>query len=118
MFSTIIIRRQIDYLQKQFQFNVHYNHAIDTSEKLGELENNYDAIFLGIGLGFRLLFDSSEESPDSRGLSLFKGEVKRFGDGLKVPHMGWNQMKIEEDPLNLFKGIPDKSYFYFVHSYF
>ncbi|MFA4884841.1 MAG: imidazole glycerol phosphate synthase subunit HisH [Desulfotomaculaceae bacterium] len=72
--------------------------------------------FLGICLGQQLLFDSSEEWGYSEGLGIFPGQVRRLPEGLKVPHMGWNQIEIvRPDPL--LEGIPDRSSFYFVHSY-
>ena len=74
---------------------------------------------LGICLGLQLLFESSDESPDVSGLSLLKGKVKRIPDkeGFKVPHIGWNSLKIAEDAA-LFRGIPQDSHVYFVHSYY
>ena len=78
--------------------------------------------FLGICLGLQLLFSESEEFGLYAGLDLIPGKVRKFqfsqkNRDLKIPHMGWNQVKIEvESPL--FKGIPDNSYFYFVHSYY
>ena len=77
--------------------------------------------FLGICLGFQLLFESSEESAGVSGLSVFKGRVPRFQGAVKVPHMGWNQVTFaeEKDKQNEFtRNIPQSSYFYFVHSYF
>jgi len=71
--------------------------------------------FLGICLGLQLLFTESEEHGLHKGLDIIKGKVKRFGPGLKVPHMGWNQVKLKKMPL--FEGVPDNSYFYFVHTY-
>lgn len=72
--------------------------------------------FLGICLGYQLLFEGSEEG-SLAGLGFFKGRVRRFGDALKVPHMGWNSVKIVgEQPF--FEGVPDGSHFYFVHSYY
>ena len=74
------------------------------------------SLFLGICLGLQVLFTSSEEKGTHQGLDIFKGEVKRFTEGL-VPQIGWNQIHIRrEDPL--MEGIPDGSYFYFVHSYY
>jgi glutamine amidotransferase len=72
--------------------------------------------FLGICLGQQLLFDASEEWGYTEGLGIFPGQVRRLPEGLKVPHMGWNQIEIvRPDPL--LEGIPDRSSFYFVHSY-
>ena len=75
--------------------------------------------FLGICLGFQALFESSAEAPGVAGLSLFVGEVPRFvANGLKVPHMGWNQLKIANRDCPLLVGIGDGNYVYFVHSYY
>jgi glutamine amidotransferase len=72
--------------------------------------------FLGICLGLQVLFTTGEEKGVYRGLDVFKGRVPRFTEGL-VPQIGWNQAHIvREDPL--MEGIPDHSYFYFVHSYY
>jgi imidazole glycerol-phosphate synthase subunit HisH len=73
--------------------------------------------FLGICLGYQLLFSRSEEFGDGRGLDVVHGEVKRFPPGLKVPHMGWNSVE-HGGRLRLFEGIPNGARFYFVHSYF
>lgn len=77
--------------------------------------------FLGICLGLQVLFEESEESPDQKGLGLIKGKVVRFNfskdQGLKVPHMGWNQINIARES-TLLNGIPQNSWFYFVHSYY
>ncbi len=78
--------------------------------------------YLGICLGLQVLFSESEEFGTCSGLDIFKGKVVKFEFGpeqetLKIPQMGWNQLNIKTgNPL--FKGIPDKSYFYFVHSYY
>lgn len=74
---------------------------------------------LGICLGLQLLFESSEESPGVKGLSLLKGSIRRIPDktGFKVPHIGWNSLNINPDS-KLFRGIPQESYVYFVHSYY
>lgn len=76
--------------------------------------------FLGICLGLQLLFESSEESPGVEGLSILKGRIVRIpaGTGLKVPHIGWNDLRF---PVRgrLFEGIgSDAPYVYFVHSYY
>ncbi len=74
------------------------------------------ASFLGICLGLQVLFTESEEKGIHKGLGIFKGSVRLFSEGL-VPQIGWNQAHIKrEDPL--MEGIPDHSYFYFVHSYY
>lgn len=77
--------------------------------------------FLGICLGLQLLFEESEESPGIRGLGVLRGRVVRFprsgGGRLKVPHMGWNRVRMKEG-LPILNGIPQGSWFYFVHSYY
>ena len=74
--------------------------------------------YLGICLGLHVLFSESEEFGSCRGLDIIRGKVVRFeNSGLKIPQMGWNQLNIRENN-PLFKDIPDKSYFYFVHSYY
>lgn len=78
--------------------------------------------FLGICLGMQLLFTYSEEHGIHKGLNIIEGKVKCFPKKLKVPHMGWNQVKIRnlrfETQNLILEGIPDNSYFYFVHSYY
>ena len=75
--------------------------------------------FLGICLGLQLMFESSEETPGVEGLGILKGEILRIPDqpGLKIPHMGWNSLKYPNEG-RLFRGIPEDSYVYFVHSYY
>jgi glutamine amidotransferase len=75
--------------------------------------------FLGICLGLQLLFTRSHEDGVHAGLDLFPGEVVRFPDapGLKVPHMGWNQL-IKQQPCPLLRELPDGANVYFVHSYY
>ncbi len=76
-------------------------------------------IYLGICLGLELLFEKSQEGGSCKGLGVFRGEVVRFGGaGVKIPHMGWNTVKLEKSGCPLFKGIEDEAYFYFVHSYY
>jgi len=72
---------------------------------------------LGICLGMQLLFSESEENGIHEGLDIIPGRVIRFNTQLKVPHMGWNDISINPAS-RILKGIPDHSYFYFVHSYF
>ena len=92
-----------------------------------------DKPYLGICLGLQLLFEKSEESPGVTGFGIFKGIVTRFSNSslatehssLKIPHMGWNQIysvqrRASSVPADdrLLKGIPEGSFFYFVHSYY
>lgn len=74
---------------------------------------------LGICLGLQLFFEGSEESEGVEGLGLLKGSVVRFSDehGLKIPHIGWNSLELMNEG-RLFRGIPNGSYVYFVHSYY
>ena len=75
--------------------------------------------FLGICLGLQLLFEQSQESPGVKGLGILEGEIVRIpaGEGLKIPHMGWNSLEYPGRG-RLFAGIPENSYVYFVHSYY
>jgi imidazole glycerol-phosphate synthase subunit HisH len=77
--------------------------------------------FLGICLGFQLLFSESEEFGQRPGLGIFQGRVVRFpfppGSPLKVPHMGWNAVSIQKR-LPALAGIRENAHFYFVHSYY
>jgi len=73
--------------------------------------------FLGICLGYQLLFTESEEFGQGKGLDVLSGVVRRFPGGLKVPHMGWNSVE-HTGNLAIFDGVPSGSHFYFVHSYY
>jgi glutamine amidotransferase len=73
--------------------------------------------FLGVCMGQQALFDASEEGGEHPCLGVLAGRVVRLPDGLKVPHMGWNRVRIVQ-PHPIFENIPDGSYFYFVHSYY
>jgi glutamine amidotransferase len=75
--------------------------------------------FFGICLGLQLLFTKSHEDGEHRGLDYFRGDVVRFADvpGLKVPHMGWNQLRVRR-PAPPLAGFPENGSVYFVHSYY
>ena len=75
--------------------------------------------FLGICLGLQILFESSEESPGVKGLGLLQGKIVRIpaGEGLKIPHMGWNSLRVERAG-GLFADADAEPYMYFVHSYY
>ncbi|MGN0407286.1 MAG: imidazole glycerol phosphate synthase subunit HisH [Bacteroides sp.] len=94
---------------------LHEYNLVDTIHEVVER----DKPFLGICLGLQLMFESSDETPGVKGLGLLPGKILRIPDceGLKIPHMGWNSLDIKENQ-PLFKGIPNQSYVYFVHSYY
>lgn len=75
--------------------------------------------FLGICLGLQLLFEASEESPGAKGLGILKGKITKIpaGEGLKIPHIGWNDLTILSQT-GIFAGIQGNPYVYFVHSYY
>jgi glutamine amidotransferase len=73
--------------------------------------------FLGVCMGMQALFTRSDEGDGQQCLDVLPGTVKRFTGRLKVPHMGWNTVSIHGDHY-IFQGIPDGSYFYFVHSFY
>lgn len=98
-----------DAMKKLYQYKL-----VDVIKEIIEMGKP----FLGICLGLQLLFERSDES-DMDGLSILKGEIVKIPEceGLKIPHMGWNSIKIKENA-RLFEGISDDSYVYFVHSYY
>jgi glutamine amidotransferase len=73
---------------------------------------------LGICLGLQLMFETSEEAPDVKGLGLFKGTIVKIPDrGLKIPHMGWNSIEVVKDS-RILNNIGENPFVYFVHSYY
>ena len=101
-----------------------FGDCMDNIEKsnLTDVIKNYvktEKPFMGICLGLQLLFPKSEESPNAVGLSLLKGTITKIpsGEGIKVPHMGWNSLYIRKYD-GLFKGIEGNPFVYFVHSYY
>ncbi|MBU4346882.1 MAG: imidazole glycerol phosphate synthase subunit HisH [Candidatus Omnitrophica bacterium] len=102
-----------------------FKRAMDNLTKLEILPSILRAIkqgrpFLGICLGLQILFTESEEHGTYKGLDIIKGKVKKFGPGMKIPHMGWNSVKFKAQGAKrkIFDDIPEGSYFYFVHSYY
>jgi imidazole glycerol-phosphate synthase subunit HisH len=96
--------------------------TMDSLQKLGLVEPIKQVIrenrpFLGICLGLQVLFTSTEESGGYDCLNLIPGTVRLLPPNLKVPHMGWNQLK-QKMAHPVFNGIPDEANFYFVHSYY
>jgi imidazole glycerol-phosphate synthase subunit HisH len=100
-----------------------FGDAIANIRELGLEQGIHDYVasgrpILGICLGMQLLFDKSEEHGEHHGLGLLAGEVVRFQGDYKVPHMGWNQLKIKSNGnFPLLDGVEDGDYVYFVHSY-
>jgi imidazole glycerol-phosphate synthase subunit HisH len=72
--------------------------------------------FLGICVGLQWLFEGSTEAPAVKGLSLFPGECERFAPGVKVPHVGWNEVRVASQS-RLMQGIEDGAFVYYTHSY-
>lgn len=93
------------------------NYGLDTAIKKAV---DSGKSFLGICLGMQLLFEASEEAAKKRGLGILKGKIKRFSvqPGLKVPHMGWNNLMKTQIDCALLNGVADNSYVYFCHSYY
>ncbi|VAX34804.1 Imidazole glycerol phosphate synthase amidotransferase subunit [hydrothermal vent metagenome] len=98
--------------------------AMDKLKALGLMDVLYETVktdkpFLGICVGFQLLFEKSSEGrgESSEGLGILKGSVERF-TSLKVPHMGWNQLNIIQQDCPLFLGINSLAEVYFCHSYY
>ena len=99
----------------------HYAALIRALDEHGQRKPLTDAIgrgvpFLGICLGLQALYDSSEEAPDLAGLKFLPGEVRALPAQVKLPHMGWNQLRLGRSS-PLLEGIPADAYFYFAHSY-
>jgi imidazole glycerol-phosphate synthase subunit HisH len=99
-----------------------FHDAMSNLDRLGLLPALRRALdghrpFLGICLGYQLLFSTSEEFGEGRGLDVVPGAVRRLPPGRKIPHMGWNRVQHNGD-LGLFDGIPSGAHFYFVHSYY
>jgi glutamine amidotransferase len=97
-------------------------HTMDSLKKLGldGAIRQYIAEgrpFLGICIGLQVLFSSTEEGGGHDCLGIVPGRVKRIPAGLKIPHMGWNQVKQKKEH-PVFNGVPDSANFYFVHSYY
>jgi glutamine amidotransferase len=98
-----------------------FGDAMDNLDKYGLVDVIRDEVasgkpFLGICLGLDLLFDESEEHGLHRGLGLLPGRVELLPTDLKIPHIGWNQASIRKES-RLLAGVPDDSFFYYVHSY-
>lgn len=100
----------------------HFGAMIDALGQRGLLEPLRDALvqgrpYLGICLGLQALYEGSDEAPETPGLALLPGRVRKFEGVFKVPHVGWNQLKITRGGA-LLKGVDDGSFFYYCHSYY
>ena len=93
--------------------------ALDDMNLRGVLTDRIQAgvPFLGICLGLQSLFERSDEAPDERGLAIFPGEVRRFDNSARVPHMGWNDLEPVRTS-RLLTGLPEHPFVYFAHSYY
>ena len=99
-----------------------FGHAMENLTQMGWVEPLIDFIkaggyFFGICLGYQLLFSTSQEFGHHKGLDIIPGNVVRFTTDLKVPHMGWNQVEFKRHH-PVVDGIPQYSYFYFIHTYY
>lgn len=101
-----------------------FGDAMDNLKKYGLDQVIHEVVeknipFLGICLGLQLLFERSDESPGVEGLGILEGDILRIPEhpGLKIPHMGWNALHFPHEG-KLFRGIPEDTYVYFVHSYY
>jgi glutamine amidotransferase len=72
--------------------------------------------FLGICVGLQWLFEGSTEAPAVKGLSLFSGQCERFSAGVKVPHVGWNEVRVDPQS-RLMRGVEDRAFVYYTHSF-
>ena len=103
-----------------------FDDCINALRKQELLEASRDFIktgkpFLGICVGYQALFERSEEfNSCAAGLSVFNGSVVRFTEkpGLKIPQIAWNEIEITQTNCPLYRGVPNRSYVYFVHSFF
>jgi glutamine amidotransferase len=94
-------------------------HELETRGLVNPIQETIKAgkPFLGICLGHQLLFESSEESPGIAGLGILPGKVIRFAEGVKVPHIGWNDVRFSK-PHPILRDVENGSFYYFVHSYY
>ena len=102
----------------------HFGDAMEKLHRYGLVDGIHRVVqqkkpCLGICLGLQLLFERSDEAPGVEGLGVLKGEILRIPEqeGLKIPHMGWNSLHLQNDG-RLFRGILEDTYVYFVHSYY
>jgi imidazole glycerol-phosphate synthase subunit HisH len=99
-----------------------FGYAMDSLRQLGFDKLVIDAAnagkpIIGICVGLQMMFEESHEFGVHRGLGLLSGRVVKFPRGVRVPHVGWNQVEFRQSN-PLFSGLPDQSFFYFVHSFY
>jgi glutamine amidotransferase len=97
-----------------------FGYAMESLRKLGFDQLVIEAAdrgkpIIGLCVGLQMMFDEGHEFGVHRGLGLLPGRVVKFPEGVRVPHVGWNQVKLERGH-PVFKDLPDQSFFYFVHS--
>jgi imidazole glycerol phosphate synthase glutamine amidotransferase subunit len=100
----------------------HFGQMMRSLDELGVRETLKERIgagvpFLGICLGLQALFERSQEAPEARGLAIYEGEVRRFPEHARVPHMGWNELEPRRES-RLLRGVAARPYVYFAHSYY
>ncbi len=99
-----------------------FGYAMECLRKLGFDQLVSEAFragkpIIGLCVGLQMFFEEGHEFGVHRGLGLLPGRVVRFPEGLRVPHVGWNQVEFKQDH-PVFSGLPSQSFFYFVHSYY
>ncbi len=99
-----------------------FGYAMDSLRKLGFDQIVIEAAgagkpIIGLCVGLQMMFDEGHEFGVHRGLGLLPGRVVKFPDGVRVPHVGWNQVEFKQSH-PIFRELPDQSFFYFVHSYY
>jgi imidazole glycerol phosphate synthase glutamine amidotransferase subunit len=100
----------------------HFGQMMRAIDRLGLREPIVDKIrsgspFLGICVGLQCLFETSEEAPETKGLCIFPGSIKRFVGNARIPHMGWNSLSATRT-CRLLQGLKDGMFTYFAHSYY
>ena len=102
-----------------------FGYAMDSLRKYGfdKLIHEADDAgkpIIGLCVGLQMLFDEGHEFGVHKGLGLLPGKVIKFPDDLRVPHVGWNQISYKNGSAQhpIFRGLPDESFYYFVHSYY
>jgi imidazole glycerol-phosphate synthase subunit HisH len=99
-----------------------FGYAMESLRKLGFDELVIEAAgagkpIIGLCVGLQMMFEEGHEFGSHRGLGLLPGRVIKFPDGVRTPHVGWNQVEFKQSH-SVFRDLPDHSFFYFVHSYY